>query len=169
MLSSHFILCHPLLLLPSTFPSIRIFSSESALCIKWPKYWSFSFSISPFNEYSGLNIYSGAGALQGRELKFILTLGLLFPDVPVLANSGDSQLRLVLVGKTGAGKSATGHNILRKKVFLSSFSAVSITKHCEKGSSTWKGRELSSSTHLAFLTRRPQMLRLSRRLPAAWC
>ena len=48
------ILCHALLLLPSVFPSIRVFSSESALCIRWPKYWSFSFSISPFNEYSGL-------------------------------------------------------------------------------------------------------------------
>ena len=44
--------CHPLLLLPSIFPSIRVFSSESALCISWPKYWSFSFSISPSNEYS---------------------------------------------------------------------------------------------------------------------
>ena len=52
--SNHLILCHPLLLLPSIFPSIRGFSSESALCIKWPKYWSFSFSISPSNEYSGL-------------------------------------------------------------------------------------------------------------------
>ena len=51
---SHFILCHPLLLLPSIFPSIRVFSSELALCIRWPKYWSFSFSISPSNEYSGL-------------------------------------------------------------------------------------------------------------------
>ena len=48
------ILCHPLLLLPSVFPSIRIFSSESALWIRWPKYWSFNFSISLFNEYSGL-------------------------------------------------------------------------------------------------------------------
>ena len=48
------ILCHPLLFLPSIFPSIRVFSNESTLCIKWPKYWSFSFSISPFNEYSGL-------------------------------------------------------------------------------------------------------------------
>ena len=54
MPSNHLILCHPLLLPPSIFPSIRGFSSESVLCIKWPKYWSFSFSISPSNEYSGL-------------------------------------------------------------------------------------------------------------------
>ena len=53
MLSNHLILCCPLLLLPSIFPSIRIFSNELALCIRWPKYWSFSFSISPSNEYSG--------------------------------------------------------------------------------------------------------------------
>ena len=54
MLSNHLILCYPHLLLPSIFPSIRVFSSESALLIRWPKYWSFSFSISPSNEYSGL-------------------------------------------------------------------------------------------------------------------
>ena len=54
MLSNHLIFCCSLLLLPSTFPSIRVFSNESALCIRWPKYWSFSFSISPSNEYSGL-------------------------------------------------------------------------------------------------------------------
>ena len=54
MTSSHLILCHPLLLPPSIFLTIRIFSNESVLCIKWPKYWSFSFSISPSNEYSGL-------------------------------------------------------------------------------------------------------------------
>ena len=52
--SNHLILCHPLLLLPSIFTSIRIFSNESVICIRWPKYWSFSFSISPSNEYSGL-------------------------------------------------------------------------------------------------------------------
>ena len=51
---SHLILCCPLLLPPSIFPSIRFFSNESVLCIRWPKYWSFSFSISPSNEYSGL-------------------------------------------------------------------------------------------------------------------
>ena len=54
MPSNHFSLRHPLLLLPSIFPSLRVFSNESALCIRWPKYWSFSFSISPSNEYWGL-------------------------------------------------------------------------------------------------------------------
>ena len=54
MPSNILILCRPVLLLPSIFPSIRVFSNESVLCIRWPKYWSFSFSISPFSEYSGL-------------------------------------------------------------------------------------------------------------------
>ena len=54
MPSNHLILCHPLLFPPSIFPSLRVFSNESALHIRWPKYWSFSFSISPSNEYSGL-------------------------------------------------------------------------------------------------------------------
>ena len=54
MPSNHLILCRPLLLLPSILPSIRVFSNESVLCIRWPKYWSFSFSISPSNGYSGL-------------------------------------------------------------------------------------------------------------------
>ena len=53
MPSNHLILCRPLLLLPSIFPSTKVFSNESALCIRWPKYWSFSFNISPSNEYSG--------------------------------------------------------------------------------------------------------------------
>ena len=53
----HLILCHPHLLLPSILPSIQVFSHESALCIRWPKYWNFSFSISPSNEYSGLISY----------------------------------------------------------------------------------------------------------------
>jgi len=54
MPSSHLILCHPLLLLPSIFPSIRVFSNESALRTRWPKYWSYSFNISPFNEHPRL-------------------------------------------------------------------------------------------------------------------
>ena len=57
MLSNHLILCHSLLLLPSIIPSIRVFSKESALHIRWPKYWNFSFSISPSNEYSGLTSF----------------------------------------------------------------------------------------------------------------
>ena len=54
MPSNHLILCHPLLLLPPVLPSIRVFSNESVLCIMWPKYWSFSFNISPSNEHPGL-------------------------------------------------------------------------------------------------------------------
>ena len=54
MPSNHLILCRPLLLQPSIFPSIRVFSNESALCIRWPKYWSFNFNISPSNEHPGL-------------------------------------------------------------------------------------------------------------------
>ena len=54
MPSNHLILCHPLLLLPSIFSSLRVFSNESALCMRWPKYWSFSFNISPSNEHPGL-------------------------------------------------------------------------------------------------------------------
>ena len=57
MSSNHLILCHPLFLLPSIFPSIRVFSNEPALCIKWPNYWTFNFSISLSNEYSGLISY----------------------------------------------------------------------------------------------------------------
>ena len=70
--SSHLILCRPLLLLPSIFPNIRVFSNESALHIRWPKYWSFSFNISPYNEHSGLisfrmdwlDLLAGQGTLK---------------------------------------------------------------------------------------------------------
>ena len=58
MPSNHLVLCHPLLLLPSIFPSIRVFFNESTLHIRWPKHWSFSFSISPSNEYSGFISFS---------------------------------------------------------------------------------------------------------------
>ena len=75
MPSKHLILCHPLLLFPSIFSSIRVFSNESVLCIRWPKYWSFSFSISPFNEYPGLISFRidwlGLLAVQGT-LKSLL-------------------------------------------------------------------------------------------------
>ena len=67
MPSNHLIFCHPLLLLPSMFPSIRVFSSELALHIKWPKCWSFSFSFSPSNEYWGLISYSGPSPLKPQN------------------------------------------------------------------------------------------------------
>ena len=74
--SNHLILCHPLLLLPSIFPSIRMFSKESVLGIRWPKYWSFSFSISPSNEYSGLISFKmdwlDLLSVQGTLLKSLL-------------------------------------------------------------------------------------------------
>ena len=69
MLYNQLILCHSLLLLPLIFPSIRVFSNESAVYIRWPKYWSFSFSISPFNEYSGLLSFS---------IDRLFSIGLLF-------------------------------------------------------------------------------------------
>ena len=73
--SNYLILCRPLFLLPSIFPNIKVFSSESVLCIRWPKYWSFSFNISPSNEYSGLISFRmdwfGLPAVQGT-LKSLL-------------------------------------------------------------------------------------------------
>ena len=99
MSSNHLILCHPLLLLPSIFPSIRVFSNESALHIRWPKYWSFSFSISPSNEYSGLISFRmdwlDLLALQGTEssptpqFKTINSLALSFLYSPTLTSTDD--------------------------------------------------------------------------------
>ena len=65
--SNHLIRCHPLLLLPSIFPCIRVFPNELALLIGWPKYWSFSFSISPSNEYSGLLVWSPCSPRDSQE------------------------------------------------------------------------------------------------------
>ena len=76
MTSNHLILCYPLLLLPSVFPSIRVFSNESALRIKWPKYWSFSFNISPSNEHPGLSCplgWTGWISLQFRGLSTVFS------------------------------------------------------------------------------------------------
>ena len=72
MPSNHLILCHPLLHPPSIFPSIRVFSNESVLRIRWPKYWNFSFSISPSNEYSGLIGWTGWISLQSKGLSTLL-------------------------------------------------------------------------------------------------
>ena len=75
MPSNHLILCHPLLLLPSIFPSIRVFSNESVLHIRWPKYWNFSFSICPSNEYSGLISLGLTGliSLQSKGLSTVFS------------------------------------------------------------------------------------------------
>ena len=73
MPSNHLILCHPLLLLPSIFPNIRIFSNESALRISWPKYWSFSFNISPSNEHPGLISFRTDISLQSKGLSRVFS------------------------------------------------------------------------------------------------
>ena len=103
MPSNHLILCRPLLLLPSIFPSIRVFSNESVLRIRWPKYWSFSFNISPSNEYSGLisfrmhwfDLLAVQGTLKSLEysptpqFKSINTLALSFLYSPTLTSIRD--------------------------------------------------------------------------------
>ena len=94
MPSNHLILCHPLLLLPSTFPSIRVFSNESALRIRWPKYWSFSFNVSPSNERPGLISFRmdwlDLLAVQGTLRVFSNTTTMQFSHnytyIPSLAN-----------------------------------------------------------------------------------
>ena len=115
MPSNHLILCHPLLLLPSVFPSIRVFSSESAFRIMWPKYWSFSFSISPSNEHPGLisfrmdwlDLPAGQGTLKSllqhhsskasilqRSAFFIVQLS--HPSRPV-KQQGNTSIRFFLL------------------------------------------------------------------------
>ena len=89
MPSIHLILCHPPLHLPSAFPSIRVFSNELALCIRWPKYWSFSFSISLSNEYSGLisfridwfDLLAVQGTLKSLQSAKILNHHAVYPKL----------------------------------------------------------------------------------------
>ena len=100
MPSNHLILCHPLLLLPSIFPSVRVLSDESALCIRWPKYWSFSFSISPSNEHQGLisfrmdwlDLLAVQGTLESSpmpQFKNISSLALSFLYSPTFTSIHD--------------------------------------------------------------------------------
>ena len=100
MPSNHLILCRPLLLLPSVFPSIRVFSNESVLRIRWPKYWSFSFNISPSNKYSGLISFRidwfDLFAVQGTQMfslapqfKYINSLALSLLYGPTLTSVHD--------------------------------------------------------------------------------
>ena len=89
MPSNHLILCHPLLLPPSIFPSIRIFSNESALHIRWPKYWSFSFNISPSKQYSGLISF------RMDWLDFLAVQGTLKSPTPQFKSINCSVLRFL--------------------------------------------------------------------------
>ena len=95
---NHLILCHPVLLLPSIFPSIRVFYNESALLIKWTKYWSFSFSISPSNEYSELISF------RINDLISLLSLGLskVFSSTPLPKSICQTLISNVLVFGGGA-------------------------------------------------------------------
>ena len=117
MPSSHLILCCPLLLLPSIFPSIRVFSSESVIPIKWPKYWSFSFNISPSNEYSGLISFRmdwlDLLAVQERDsqesspipqFKSINSLAFSFLYSPILTSIRDYWKTIALTRWTFVGK-----------------------------------------------------------------
>ena len=97
MPSRHLILYHPLLLLPSIAPSIRVFSNESALCIRWPKYWSFSFKISPYNEHLGLvsfrmdwlDLVEVQGSSPAPQFKNINSSALSFLHSPTLTSIHD--------------------------------------------------------------------------------
>ena len=94
---SHLILCHPLLLLPPILPSIKVFSNESALCIRWPKYWSFSFKISPYNEHLGLvsfrmdwlDLVEVQGSSPAPQFKSINSSALSFLHSPTLTSIHD--------------------------------------------------------------------------------
>ena len=92
MPSNHLILCHPLLLLPSIFPSIRVFSNESVFCIRWPKYWRFSFSISPYKEYLMRKGWWCVILLTGRKM----SMGFGCFDV-----TGDLNIKTVLLESRG--------------------------------------------------------------------
>ena len=105
MLSNHLIVCHPLLLLPSIFPSIRVFSNESALRIRWPKYWSFSFNISPSNEHPGLISFR----------MDCLDLLAVIPWVKFLFTPCNNSMKLILLlfyvtNECGLGSEVTGSN-----------------------------------------------------------
>ena len=89
MLSNHLILCHPLLLLPSIFPSIRVFFNELALRIRWPKYWNFSFCISPSNEYSGLIFF------RIDQFDLLAVQGTLKSSTPQFESINSLTLRLL--------------------------------------------------------------------------
>ena len=129
MLSNHLILCRPLLLLPSIFPSIRVFSNKSALCIRWPKYWSFSFNISPTNELSGLISFRMDWlhllAIQGT-LKSILQHHSSKPSI--LQHSAFSTVQLSHPYMTTGNTIALTRQTFAGKVMWDSDSSVELTQ-----------------------------------------
>ena len=116
MPSNHLILCHPLLLLPSIFPNVRVFSNESTLCIRWPKYWSFSFNISPPSEYSGLisfrmdwlDLLAVQGTLKGLLQHHSSKLSVLRPSAFIIAQLSHPYMTtgkpIVLASRIFVGK-----------------------------------------------------------------
>ena len=107
MPSNHLILCHPLLLLPSIFPSIRVFSNESVLRIRWPKYWSFSFNISPSIEYSGLISFPWEDSQESSptpQFKSISSLALSCLYSPTLTSIHDYRKTIALTRQNFVGK-----------------------------------------------------------------
>ena len=96
MPSNHLIVYHPRLL-PSIFPSIRVFSNESVLCIRWSKYWSFSFSISPFNEYSGLISFKNGSHIAGIKIAGRNISNLRYADDTTLTAESEEELKSLLM------------------------------------------------------------------------
>ena len=139
MPSNHLILCHPLLLLPSIFPSIRVFSKESALCITWPEYWSFSFNISSSNEYLGLvsfridrlNLLAVQGTLksllQHHSLKASVLQGSAFFIVQLSHPYMITGSTIALTRWTFVAKSCLSFNMLSRLVIA--FLPQSITQN----------------------------------------
>ena len=132
MPSNHLILCHPLLLLPSIFPSIRVFSNESALHIRWPKYWSSTFNISPSNEYSGLISFKmdwlDLLAVQG-------TLKSLLQHHSSKASKVQKALGPSSIEGNIITDSGIRHKHLQEAVFLLNTSHLSWTQHTSQVSS----------------------------------
>ena len=148
MPSNHLILCCPLLLLPSIFPSIRVFSSESALRIRWPKCWSFSFSISPSNEYSGLISFRMDSQESSPTPQFksinCLVLSLLYSPTLISVYDWKNHNQ----GSRGPNKkrACSGSNHTRRSKYCPGRGDArgGGTKHCP---GRWQTREASQGYH----------------------
>ena len=135
MPSNHLILCYPPLLPPSTFPNIRVFSNESVLRIRWPKYWSFSFNISPSNEYSGLvsfsmdwfDLLAVRGTLKSLFQCHSSKASILWPSA-----CNPLQYSCLLNPMDGGAWWATVHGVAKSRTRLSDFTFTSLSTHLGK-------------------------------------